>query len=205
MKIKPIVEGPGDVGAVPVLLRRLQFEYNLGGHTVQIARPIKWKRSCFNSELQVRRAVQLARAEPDCVGILILFDSDDHCPRSQAGQVAQWSRLEAREIPCEVVMAHREYEAWFLATVESLRGRNGIREDAVSEKAPERVRGAKERLETKMVANMSYSETTDQVTLTGHADFRATYASCRSFQRLVKAFRSLLTATGAQVNDWPGS
>jgi hypothetical protein len=150
MKIKPIVESAGDVTAVPELLRRLQFDYGIGGHEVQIARPIKWKRSCFNSEPHVKRAVQLAKAESDCIGILIIFDSDDDCPKNHAGRVLEWSRLEAGNTPCEVVMAHREYEAWFLATVESLRGCRGIRLDAISEPAPEGVRGAKERLETKM-------------------------------------------------------
>jgi hypothetical protein len=202
MRIKPIVEGAGDVAAVPELLRRLQFEYGLGAHGVQIARPIKWKRSCFNSELQVKRAVQLAKAEPDCIGILIIFDSDDDCPKTHSCRVAEWSKREAGDTPCEVVMAHREYEAWFLATVESLRGKRGIREDAASEAVPEEIRGAKERLETKMRPNMSYSETTDQVALTSHADLHATYMSCRSFRRLVCAFRSLLASSGAGVNEW---
>jgi Domain of unknown function (DUF4276) len=205
VRIKPIVEGSGDVTAVPELLRRLQFDYGLGAHGVQIARPIKWKRSCFNSEAQVKRAVQLAKAERDCVGILIIFDSDDDCPKTYASRVAEWSRQEARNIPCEVVMANREYEAWFLSAVESLRGRRGIREDATSEAAPEQIRGAKERLETKMHPNTSYSETTDQVALTRHADFRTAYASCRSFRKLVTAFRNLLVASGAPVNEWEGS
>jgi hypothetical protein len=203
MRIKPIVEGHGDVAAVPELLRRLQFDYGLGGHNVQIARPIKWKRSCFNSEPHVRRAVQLAKAEPDCIGILIIFDSDDDCPKTHSGRVSQWSRQEAGNVPCEVVMAHREYESWLLATVESLRGRRGIREDAISEVSPEEIRGAKERLETKMRLDMSYSETTDQVALTSHADFQTAYTRCRSFRRLVRAFRSLLVSSGANVNDWP--
>lgn len=202
MRIKPIVEGPGDVAAIPELLRRLQFEYGLGGHEVTIARPIKWKRSCFNSEDHVQRAVRLAKAEPGCSGILIIFDSDDDCPKTHAARVTEWSRREAGATPCEVVMAHREYEAWFLATLESLRGRRGIREDAVSEVTPEGIRGAKEKLETKMRPTMSYSETTDQVALTSQADFRSTYAVCRSFRRLVRAFRNLLASSGAVVNEW---
>src|ERR1019366_6379000 len=110
MKIKPIVEGHGDVLAVPELLRRLQFEYGLGAHAVQIARPIRWNRSYFNSEQQVRRAVPRAPAEPDCVGILVGIDVDDDCPNAFAPQVAAWARQESRGICCEVVMAHREYE-----------------------------------------------------------------------------------------------
>jgi hypothetical protein len=202
MKIKPIVEGHGDVAALPALLRRLQFEYGLGGCGVQIARPIRWKRSCFSSEAHVRRAVQLAKGEPGCIGILIIFDSDDDCPKFYACQVAEWARREAGHIPCEVVMANREYEAWFLSTVESLRGRGAICEDAVSEPTPEEIRGAKARLEDKMRPNILYSETTDQVAFTCIADFRPTYSNCRSFRRLVKAFRSLLTSSGEVVNEW---
>lgn len=202
MKIKPIVEGPGDVLAIPELLRRLQFEYGLGGHEVQIARPIKWKRSCFGSEFHVKRAVQLATAEPDCIGILIVFDSDDDCPKTFGARVAGWSKEEARGIPCEVVMAHREYEAWLLSTLESLRGRGAILNDAVSEQNPEEIRGAKEKLETKMRRNCCYSETTDQVALTCQADFRLTYANCRSFRKFVRAFRSLLTSAGLPTNEF---
>jgi hypothetical protein len=202
MKIKPIVEGFGDVLAVPELLRRIQFEYGLGGHEVQIARPIKWNRSHFNSEAQVRTAVRLAVAETDCVGVLIVFDSDDDCPKTYASRIAKWSIEEARTIPCEIVMADREFEAWFLAAMESLRGRNGISPDAVSEDNPERIRGAKERLESKMIWNVSYSETSDQVALTSRLNLRTVHDRCRSFRKLVKAFRQLLISAGAQVNEW---
>jgi|ERR1700685_2154157 len=202
MKIKPIVEGPGDVTAVPELLRRLQFEYGMGGHEVQIARPIKWRRPCFGVEQQVRRAVALALSEPDCVGVLLLFDSDDDCPKLYAPEVTRWSRDEAREVPCEVVMAQREYEAWFLAGLESLRGKRGILADAISEAGPEEIRGAKERLETKMEQRRSYSETADQVALTCHVDLHQVYDRCRSFRRLVGAFRTLLRSSGIAVNEW---
>jgi hypothetical protein len=203
MKIKPIVEGSGDVRAVPELLRRLQFEYGLGGHGVAIARPIKWSRSHFNSELQVKRAVRLAVTEQDCVGILVILDSDNDCPKTYAPRILRWAKEEAPDTACEVGMAHREYEAWFLGAIESMRGFRGIREDACSEMAPESMRGAKERLETKMSPNTSYAETTDQVALTCRVDINAVHASCRSFRKLVKAFRNLLIAAGVDANAWP--
>lgn len=205
MKIKPIVEGFGDVLAVPELLRRIQFEYGVGGHDVQIARPIKWNRCYFNSEEQVKTAVRLAVAETGCAGVLVVFDSDDDCPKTYARRVAEWSIQAAGLIPCEVVMADREFEAWFLAAMESLRGRSGISHDAVSEDNPERIRGAKERLESNMLWNVSYSETSDQVALASRLDLRAVHDRCRSFRKLVKAFRRLLISTGSQVNEWPAN
>jgi hypothetical protein len=202
MLIKPIVEGPGDVFALPELLRRLQFEYGLGGHDMKIARPIKWNRAYFNSELQIRRAVRLAMAEEGCAGILMLVDSDDDCPKLSAPQIADWSKREARGTPCEVVMAKREYEAWFLASLESLRGHRGIALDATSERNPEDIRGAKERLETRMRTGLAYSETSDQVALTCRVDLAPVYARCRSFRRLVSAFRNLLIASGIEAPEW---
>src|SRR2546426_7135782 len=48
-----------------------------------------------------------------------------------------------RSVPCAVVLAHREYEAWFLASLESLRGRRGIRGDAEAHPDPEEPRDRK--------------------------------------------------------------
>ena len=42
-----------------------------------------------------------------------------------------------------VVLAHREFEAWFLAAIESLRGTGGIRADAESHHDPESPREQK--------------------------------------------------------------
>src|SRR5262249_43178936 len=123
--IQPIVEGHGEVEAVPLLLRRLQAE--LGTYTFQIARPIRRKRSELITEEQVRRSVRLALGTPECAGVLVIFDSDDDCPREFGPMVKGWAQAEAGNIPCEVVLAHREYEAWFIAAVESLRGYRGVR------------------------------------------------------------------------------
>ncbi len=107
--IQPIVEGWGEVSAVPVLLRRLAATAGL--YDVAIGRPIRRKRSELVQESPLRHAVQLARLRPDCRAILILFYSDDDCPKEMAPAVEAWAAAEAQDIPCAVVMAHREYEA----------------------------------------------------------------------------------------------
>ena len=56
-------------------------------------------------------------------------------------------------MPCYVVMPNREYEAWFLATIESLRGTRGIRDDATPHPDPESPRGAAEELRRRMARN----------------------------------------------------
>jgi hypothetical protein len=100
-------------------------------------------------------------------------------------------------------MTYREYEAWFLASIESLRGHRGIRADAESHPQPEEPRGAKGQLEQRMAEGKSYHETADQPALTALFDMQPTYARCRSFRHLVKVFGELATANGLILNAWP--
>ena len=201
MTIQPIVEGHGEVAAVPVLLRRLCEK--AGAYHVGIGRPIRRRRWELVQEEPLRRAVCLARLRRECSAVLVLFDSDDDCPKELAPALEAWTRAASGSTPSAVVMAHREYEAWFLASLESLRGCRGIAADATSLPEPESPRGAKERLERCMVAGRSYSATADQPALTARFDMRRAYARCRSFRRLVAALGSLLRATGVDVGQWP--
>jgi len=201
MTIQPIVEGHGEVAAVPVLLRRLQAEcraYGLG-----IGKPIRQHRSQLCQEETLRRAVRLALLQPDCGAILILFDSDDGCPKDLAPPVQRWACDEARDRPCAVVLAHREYEAWFLGAIESLRGKRGILPDAAPHPNPEGPRDAKGELEARMPPGRSYSETADQAALTARFDLATAYARCRSFRRMISAFGSLAARMGVTLPEWP--
>jgi hypothetical protein len=100
-------------------------------------------------------------------------------------------------------MAYREYEAWFLGSIESLRGQRGIRTDAESHPNPEQPTGAKGHLEARMEEERSYHETTDQPALTALFDLAPAYRRCRSFRHLIKVFGELATAGGLDLGDWP--
>lgn len=201
MRIQPIVEGHGEVKAVPVLLRRLRDE--MGTFDIEINTPIRSKRSNLVAEESLRRAVRLALLQDQCGAILILFDADDDCPRDLAPRIETIARDAAGTVPCAVVMATREFESWFLASLESLRGNRGIRVDATSHPAPETPRGAKEHLESYMDEGSSYSESADQAALTSLFDMGLAYRRCRSFRRMAKAFGELVVAVGADVRSWP--
>ncbi len=195
MTIQPIVEGHGEVPAVPVLLRRLRDLAQV--HPFEVNPPIRRHRSDFFKEEEVRRAVRLARKQ-ECDGILLMVDGDNDgdCPKEQGPRILAWASEEAAGKPCAVVMAYREYEAWFLASMESLRGKRGIRQDAESHPQPEQPTGAKGQLEARMATGRSYSETADQPALSAEFDMESTYKRCRSFRHLVKVFRDLVTAGG---------
>lgn len=199
--IQPIVEGHGEVEAVPVLLRRLRDE--AGAFQIQVGGPIRRPRSQLVREESVCQTIELARRQPRCDAILILLDGDEDCPRELAPRIQNWAVAAARGVPCVVVMAHREYEAWFLAAVESLRGQHGIRPDAEPPDDPEAPRGAKEALESLMAADTSYHETVDQPAMTARFDMATAYRRSRSFRRMTSAFGFLLRAQGAEVQTWP--
>lgn len=199
--IQPIVEGHGEVNAVPLLLRRLRDE--AGAFDLQIGTPIRRTRTQLVREETLRQAVELARRQTNCSSILILLDGDDDCPRELAPRLAAWAQAAAAGIPSAVVVAHREYEAWFLAAIESLRGQRGIRVDASHRDDPESARGAREALEDLMIAGSSYHTTADQPALTAMFDMATAYRFSRSFRRMVGAFGTLARAQGIELTVWP--
>lgn len=200
MNIQPIVEGHGDVSAIPVLLRRLKNE--AGKHDVGVLKPIRQPRAKLVQKDSLQKAVQLAALRPGCNAILIVFDSDDDCPKELAARLQAWACEVSGSRPCHVVMAVKEYEAWFLAALESLRGKRGVNDDAVSFVEPEAIRGAKEAIERNMRRGFSYKETTEQPAFTEQFDMRAAYRNCRSFRKFVKSFGDLIFLHETSV-EWP--
>jgi hypothetical protein len=201
MVIQPIVEGYGDVEAVPILLRRLREMTQV--FDIEVGKPIRQKRSALIQQDLLRRAVRLALLQAGVRAILILFDADDACPAHLAPVIQAWAQAEAGTIPAAVVIACREYEAWFLGSIESLRGFRGILPGAIPHPDPEFPRDAKGQLEERMQAGQSYSETTDQPAMTATFDMAAAYGRCRSFRRMIRAFGILVSDIGLPIQNWP--
>ncbi|MCU0920981.1 MAG: DUF4276 family protein [Burkholderiaceae bacterium] len=202
MRLYTIVEGQGEVAAVPVLLRRLLHDH-AQCFGVQPAPPIRRKAHEFRREETVRAAVALAVSQPDCGGVLLLFDGEDDCPAEQGAQVLAWARAAARGVPCEVVLAYREYETWFLAALESLRGQCLIARDAEAPPDSESRRDAKGALEEHMPRGASYSPTVHQGRLSAAFDLALAYRRNRSFRKLTKAVGELLLQMHQPLADWP--
>ena len=200
MNIQPIVEGHGEVAAVPVLLRRLVAEAQ--AWRIVIAPPIRRPRNQLVQQRGLDIAVNLA-LHRRCDAILIMFDGDDDCPAELGPIVHGWATAAARGVPCEIVLPHREYESWFLASVESLRGVRGVRVDAPLHPDPEAPRGAKENLEARMNSGTSYLERTDQPALSAKFSMAAAHVRSRSFRKLTKSFGDLLDAVGQTADAWP--
>ncbi|NNN05575.1 MAG: DUF4276 family protein [Elusimicrobia bacterium] len=201
MKIYPIVEGHGEVQAVPVLLRRLLVEARC--YCVEVGRPIRRTQSQFRSKEEVEKAVKLALLQPDCAAVVILFDGEDDCPKEVAAKARAWARGVSGHVPCDVVVAYREYETWLLSAVESLRGKCGINDVAVAPDDPESRRDAKGALEEFMPERRAYSETLDQAAMSANFDMGRAHRRSRSFRKLVKAVGEALSRLQQPPAAWP--
>lgn len=185
MTIVSIVEGDGEVEAVPVLLRRLR-DWLTPTIDVQFGKPIRVHRNRFlKRDEEFRRMLLLAAGKAtDLGGILILLDADDDCPVALAAEIRQRAHAVIPHRSVSVVCANREFEAWFLAAAESLDGRRGLRVlPNESPQEPDVVRGAKEWLSHRMVDGR-YRATTDQAAFAATFDLGVARERSRSFRKL---------------------
>jgi hypothetical protein len=184
INVTAIVEGDGEVIALPVLLRRLN-EWLTPEVYVDVGYPIRVRRDRFlNKDDEFRRYLTLAANKCGDKGwILILFDADDDCPAELGQEILHRAQSTVPHRKISVVLANREYEAWFIAAAESLQGNRGFNYDPVKAVDPERPRDAKGWIEACM-ANQSYGETTDQPKFSALIDLQLAFDRSRSFRKL---------------------
>jgi hypothetical protein len=192
IRIAPIVEGHGEREAVRILIERIAVHNGLTEPLV-VKRPIRKPRSTLLRSGGLESAVELAArtVAPDGA-VLILIDSDDDCPAKLGPQLLARARHTRSDVPLAVVLAKHEFESWFLAAAESIRGRRGLAVDIVAPAEPEQIRGAKEWLDRYMTQGHTYSETLDQPALTTVFDLDAARRTgsfdkcCRDVVRLIQ-------------------
>jgi Domain of unknown function (DUF4276) len=190
-----IVEGHGELEAVPVLVRRIAGEIH-PGHPVRIAHPFRVPRSRLIKAGELERSVELAaRRIGSGGGLLIILDSDDECPAALGPELLQRAMSVRPDLPISLVLAKREFEAWFLAAAKSLRGSRGLANDLDPPEDPETIRGAKEWLTARMTGHRHYVETLDQPALAAIFDLTAARRA-DSFDKLYRDVSQLLSRLG---------
>lgn len=189
-RIVAIVEGDGEVEAVPVLSRRIGSEVSPLAPP-DVLRPIRVRRQRILKEGELERYVSLAAVRVRDDGcILILLDANGDYPAEIGPTVLQRARAARSDHRIEAVLAKCEYETWLLAAAESIAGRRGIPPDASAPEDPESIRGAKEWLRNRMRG--SYSPTTDQAALTAVFDMTSARRRSPSFDKMWRAVTALL-------------
>nr|VFK14162.1 MAG: protein of unknown function (DUF4276) [Candidatus Kentron sp. LFY] len=193
--IATIVEGHGEVKALPVLLRRLGPWLSPQCH-VEIESPIRVHRDRFlkydeeEYKKEFQRYLQLAASKSGDNGwILILLDADNDCPAQLGPQILERAKIVIPHRPVSVVLANREFEAWFLAAARSLDGKRDFSYTEEPISGPENTRNAKGWLGKHMGSGRKYYEVTDQPAFAAHFDLAMAHRGSRSFRKLCNEWK----------------
>lgn len=193
VKIAAIVEGHGECEAVPILIRRIAQMID-PGFVPKVLPPLRVPATRLLKEGEVERSIELAaRKLEGRGGILIVVDCDweDCCPAEQGPVLLKRAIVARSDLSIAVIFAKREFEAWFLAAAESLRGQCGLPDNLEPPQDPEAVRGAKEWLSNRMARDRSYAETTDQPALAAIFDMEAARRA-DSFDKCYREVKNIL-------------
>lgn len=188
--VASIVEGDGEVGALPVVLRRLNAELSPQVQT-EIVKPIRVRRDRFlNREDEFSKYIRLAHSSISHLAqhqgwIIILLDADDDCPAKRSREILNAASKIVPAARISVVMANREFESWFIASATSLNGRRGLIFNTANTPDSETIRNAKGWLTSHMPQG-SYREVTDQPALSSLIDIGLTRRNSRSFEKLCR-------------------
>jgi len=193
-----IVEGHGEVEAVPNLMARLGKELCPG---------LPWRQPIRGTNLHqwegqrrggIRIYAELVRSKQDAGALLILRDEDDQCPRDLAPKMAERLRGLKLPFPTAYVLFHPEYEVLFLPCLEDMGLPTWDRDSW------EARRGIKEWLSGQLPKGRSYKPTVDQLRMTRSLDLeKLRKANVPCFGSLERALRFLHSNLGSSGKVYP--
>jgi hypothetical protein len=201
IRIVAIVEGRGEEKSAPLLLSKILQSMNV--YTVQPDyKPVWQHRQKIVKEGQLEKAIELAlRTRRNVGAVLILLDADDDCPAFLGPELLRRAQ-DATNLPVAVVLAKKEFEAWFLGCLESFRGFMGIPADVRAPTNPETL-GAKGRIEG-FCQGVKYLSSVHQVEFVSRMDLSVCRKNCDSFDKLWRDVEALVKAV-APVAGSPGA
>ena len=189
-----LVEGHGEVDAVPVLLSRLGR--HLGVH-VPWAAARRWKNIHLWDPGQLGRGgllrgLEFLRYKPNVGGVLVLRDEDDECPRRTAPGIS--ALIADLDLPFRtaVTLLHPEYEVLFLPCMHRMQDLGFPAHTRWDGSNWEARRDVKRWLSGQLPSGRIYKPATDQEPMTRHIDFdELEAADVACFGSLVRAVRFL--------------
>lgn len=208
-KLVPIVEGDGEVNALPILIRRLLQEV-FQDYSWQVLSPHNAK-GCANLTIPhgIERLVQRVVQAGPCDAILVLLDCDAaeslfkskilkhrDCPYHLAQHLAERIQRTAPPVSAVVTVAKWEYEVWLLASLEHITT-NTKYSHLAQHPMPndiEAIPSPKKWFKDRFPQRYPYAETFDQAKMTALIDIPTVYARSRSFRRLQHAIEQLREA-----------
>lgn len=114
-----VVEGAGDRGALPVVLR--SYLHARGEYRDILGKPVPLHgrdKAFVPNGIEGYAAV--AGARPGCVGVLVVLDAEGDCVAQRGPELFTRARC-AIQVPVHVALADTAFEDWLYASAETLR------------------------------------------------------------------------------------
>jgi hypothetical protein len=189
--IASIVEGDGEVPAVPRLLHRIAAE--LGVPNLLTPTPMRISRGKITTGGGIERAVAAGALRVSGKGgVLVLLDADDDCPAEYGPLLLARATAARLDKQVSVVLANREFEAWFLAAAPSLAGQFGFPAEFPRPQNSETPRDCNGLLTKARPKGQPYKETADQAPLTSVFDLKMAREHSDSFDKFYREVSRLI-------------
>lgn len=194
INIFSIVEGHGEISAVPILIRRIANEI-CGRFDVACLPPYRLPRGRMLIDLT--RVIALGRAQLAGLEgdghIVIIMDADEECPATLATTVRNHCRDVWDDETIKLIFACQEYEAWFLASNMNVNHHRDLRDETPTLENPEVLRSPKGFFERQFLRpGRFYSETIDQPKFSAAMDIE-TARRALSFDKFYRDLLSVCT------------
>lgn len=189
-RILPIVEGDGDLKAVPLLLRNLLTFHGL--HETQILPPHK------RSELPKVVAgfdnyFRMALKENAAILLVLDFDCEYcDCPVMEAEKLYRHAQAIRSDWPFKIAFLVKEFESLFLAEAQAATNVLALPPDIEFPDKPETIRDAKGWLSKALPKGSTYKPTVHQAKITAHLNFEKLRETSSDFQHLENALLHLV-------------
>lgn len=181
-RILPIVEGDGDLKAVPVLLRNLLTLHGL--HETQILPPHK------RGELPKVTAgfdnyFRMALKENAAILLVLDFDCENcDCPYQEAEKLYQRAQSIRSNWPFKIAFLVKEFESLFLAETQAAKNVLALPPGTKFPDEPETIRDAKGWLSKALPKGSAYKPTVHQAKITAHLNFEQLRKTSSDFRHL---------------------
>lgn len=183
----PIVEGHGEISAVPALLRRFGQE-KYYRYDFDILTPFRLPRSKYSKDDELKKALLLASLKLNNYEkphIVVMMDADDDCPAEEQARMTRLILSLNLGIPVSLILPYREYESWFNTSIIPGTEHVNFKAPFIPVVSADLIRDAKGYFEREyLLEGIYYSETVDQQKYTFLIDLDA--ENDRSFRKMKK-------------------
>lgn len=186
--IASVVEGDGEVPALPKILHRIAKDLGVVG--LKTPKPRRETRGRITRAGGIEGLAEAASLwVPGDGGVLVLIDADDDCPADLGPRLLERARAARSDKRITVVLANREFEAWYMAAAASLAGKYGFPENLKAPGDPEKPRDCKGWLKH---ARGSYEPPVDQAPIASIFDMKMARERSDSFDKFYRDVTWLL-------------